>query len=569
MEKRENIKLPCEFRATGNGKLIEGVIPYNSTADIGGYLEMLQRGCFAESIADGHTVFALHSHDQSKPLANSTAGTLTLEDKPDGLHVTIKPDPASTWGKDTLIAAKRGDLGGLSFGFTLLPGGETWEGNLRTITNAELHEISPVVWPCYEQSTISVRNKDMNNNTAIKYDERGNQLMTEREWLDNQTINSPFGDGYPGPDFLKVHVEDQPIYRGFGALARQCVDIAKVQLDRSGAPESRERIVQVEKRERELRAAGVGMVESVAVDGGMVLQGESTIDLMTNGWNNNAILTRTDNMAISGAIYDEVGIDESSRANGSRGGGVRVYTDKELGEITSSKTTLKKTRWEPEKLTGLIYMSNELDSDVAALQGELNKLFGQEFAFKMQDLVVEGSGVGEALGFKDASCTISIAKESGQTAKTIDYNNLLNMLERVHMANVNNLTWLVNQDCLNQLFLLTIPVGTGGTVVNAFRPDLRSNGSIGTLLTYPVIPIEQAETLGTKGDITLCDLNGYKTVNKGGIESAVSAHVKFINDQLALRFIMRFGGQPKLKSPITPFKGTNTVSPFVALADRS
>ncbi len=382
-----------------------------------------------------------------------------------------------------------------------------------------------------------------------------------------ETINEPGGD--IRGNFDNAEVQDQPIYRGHGALARQCVDIATIQTGRAGSAEARGRISQVEKRESELRAAGVGQVESVAMEGGILLQGESTIDLMTNGWNNNALLPRTDNMTISGAFYDEIGIDETSRANGSRGGGVRVYSDSELAEITSSLTKFKKVRHEPERLTGLVYMSNELNDDVAGLQSQLNKLFGKEFAFKMQDLVVEGSGAGEALGFKNSAATISVTKETGQVATTIVYENLLKMIKRVHLSNVNNLIWLINQDCLDQLYTLTVPVGTGGSVVNAFRPDLRNEGSIGTLLTYPVIPIEQAETLGTKGDITLIDLSQYQTVNKGGVESAISAHVKFLNNQLALRFVMRFGGQPKIDSPITPFKGTLTVSPFVQLAVRS
>ena len=358
-------------------------------------------------------------------------------------------------------------------------------------------------------------------------------------------------------------------------MGQQCLDIINVGATaightRSGVVESQGRLDQVAKRERELRAAGVGMVEAVAVDGGMLLQGESTIDLMTNGWNNNALLNRTDNLTIGGAFYDEIGIDETSRANGSRGGGVRVYSDSELAELTSSKTKLKKVRHEPERLTGLVYLSNEIDNDVPALQSEMNKLFGEEFNFKMQDLVISGSGAGEALGYKTSSAMVTVTKETNQTANTIVYQNLLKMIARVRMQHLGNLVWLINQDCLPQLFTLTIAVGTGGSVVSAFMPNLSgAPGTVGTLLGYPVIPVEQAETLGTTGDITLTDLSGYKTVNKGGVESAVSAHVKFLNNQLAVRFVIRFGGQPKVANPITPFKGTATVSPFVKLGTRN
>ena len=72
--------------------------------------------------------------------------------------------------------------------------------------------------------------------------------------------------------------------------------------------EARSRLDQVGKRELEIqetRAAGVGMVEAVGEDGGSLLQGESVIELMTNGWNNNALLSRTDSMTIGGMFYDQ------------------------------------------------------------------------------------------------------------------------------------------------------------------------------------------------------------------------------------------------------------------------
>ena len=424
-----------------------------------------------------------------------------------------------------------------------------------------------------EARTEEVRTEQETRMARIKQleaDIREEKEAIELEERMNATINAPDGGDGGSPNFTTTTVEDQPIYRGNNALAVQCLDIVSVQTGRANVTESRERIEKNEKRERELRAAGVGMVEAVAVDGGMLLQGESTVDLMTNGWNNSALLSRTDNINIGGSFWDEIGIDETSRATGSRGGGVRVYNDSELAEITSSKTKLKKTRWEPERLTGLVYLSNEIDSDVPALQSELSTLFGEEFAFKMQDAVVEGSGVGEALGYKESGAIIPVPKESGQVAATIVYKNLLKMLARVHLSKLDNLAWYINQDCLEQLYTLTIAVGTGGSTVSAWMPNLSgAPGVLGTLLGYPVIPIEQAETLGTLGDITLANLSGYRTVNKGGVESAISAHVKFELNQLALRFVTRFGGQPKNQLPLTPFKGTKTVSHFVNLATRS
>ena len=47
-----------------------------------------------------------------------------------------------------------------------------------------------------------------------------------------------------------------------------------------------------------------------------------------------------------------------------------------------------------------------------------------------------------------------------------------------------------------------------------------------------------------------------------------SIHVEFERGMTAFRFNFRIGGQPMLSAPIDPKNGSNTLSPFVALAAR-
>jgi hypothetical protein len=45
-------------------------------------------------------------------------------------------------------------------------------------------------------------------------------------------------------------------------------------------------------------------------------------------------------------------------------------------------------------------------------------------------------------------------------------------------------------------------------------------------------------------------------------------HVAFLTDQMVFRITYRVDGQPMWTKPMTPFKGTLTKSPFVAIAQR-
>ena len=83
-----------------------------------------------------------------------------------------------------------------------------------------------------------------------------------------------------------------------------------------------------------------------------------------------------------------------------------------------------------------------------------------------------------------------------------------------------------------------------------------------------MIPFEQCSTLGTVGDIALVDYSQYALANKGGVQAAQSIHVAFLTDEVAFRWIYRVDGSPLWNAPLTPYKGSSTLSPFVVLATR-
>ncbi len=394
--------------------------------------------------------------------------------------------------------------------------------------------------------------------------------IDDAEERNNRSING-LPPGHSGDG--SVEVPDQPIYRSQFPLGEQMADIAAVASGSTNAGAARSRLDQVVNREvvlAEGRAAGTGgMVAATGPEGGHLLQGETSFEMVTNGFNNNEVLSRTDSITTSSQFIDVVGINETSRVKGSRGGGIQVYTDKELAAITQSKTELKKIRIEPKRLTGLYFASAEILNDAPALEGEMSTLFKEEFAFKGQELAMVGSGSGEALGALNSKALVSVAKESGQVAKTINAQNVIKMLSRVMMKNLKNLIWTINQDCIPQLYEIILTIGDKNIALFVPSNNASGSGSIGSLLGYPVIPVEQAKTVGTVGDIMLADWSGYKTANKGGINTASSIHLKFDYNQTTFRFIYYFDGQPKLSAPITPANGTNTVSPFVVLATRS
>jgi HK97 family phage major capsid protein len=144
------------------------------------------------------------------------------------------------------------------------------------------------------------------------------------------------------------------------------------------------------------------------------------------------------------------------------------------------------------------------------------------------------------------------------------------MYSRIFAQSRPNAVWLINQNVEPQLFTMSLAVGTGGVPVYMPAGGL-SGAPYGTLFGRPVIPIEQCATLGTVGDIIFADLNGYILAEKGGLQSDMSIHVRFIYDEQVFRFVMRLDGQPVRATALTPYKGgaSYTQSHFVALETRA
>lgn len=601
-EKRR-LELPSELKASGDGKTITGVFPTGVLTDLGCVDEIIHPSAFDESLRSGKNLFFLMNHDTAKPVANTSAGTLNIFKKSDGIHFTASLDRNVNHANDLYLCVERGDISGVSVGFSIIDSEN--DATTQIIKQAELHEISAVTFPAYEKSKISSRNKDMNefamqqemrqleqriadfianpNTDKIAQNKKEQSRVKELEQQfeaikESRAIHDRMNEvedpGVMSPMSGRIEVEDKPIYRGKYALGQQMADAVALARDPSdpAARSHHEQMVAREKILAEKRAAGTGgMIQGVSSDGGILLQGETSMDMIQNGFNNSAILSRCETRDIGGLQKAElIGLDETSRADNSRQGGIRVYTDKEVGQMTQSKTKFDKIELQPQKLTGLYFASDEILMNAPLLTAEMDSVFRNEFALKAQDLIVRGSGSGETLGITVADCLAEVAKETDQEATTIVFENLVKMKSRLKIRDLSRVIWVAHQDVEPLLYQLSLPVGTGGSVMPVYNPVInQADGTAGTLLGIPIVFIEQCESLGAKNDIMLYDFSMYYVATRGGIESASSIHLKFDYNQTTFRFVYYFDGQPRLKNAITPYKGSNTVSPFVTLAARS
>lgn len=158
----------------------------------------LWRGAFEEIAPNafdttlGNDIRALINHDTNLVLGRNKVGTLELKVDGHGLWGRIKVNPEDSDAVNLYSRVKRGDVDQCSFGFNILNEETDYrdDGTIKwIIKEIDLHEVSVVTFPAYEETGVQARKAEVEQHEKRKLEQRKNQL---RERLKNgfKTINA-------------------------------------------------------------------------------------------------------------------------------------------------------------------------------------------------------------------------------------------------------------------------------------------------------------------------------------------------------------------------------------------
>jgi HK97 family phage major capsid protein len=310
--------------------------------------------------------------------------------------------------------------------------------------------------------------------------------------------------------------------------------------------------------------------EASGADGGFAVPPEWRAEIMAAVEGEDSLMSRCDQQTVAGNSIT-FPVDETTAWQTT--GGILSYWDTEAATMTQSKPSLKDLTLKLSRLTCLVPVTEELLEDAPAMAGYVTRKAGEKLAFKVNDAIINGTGVGQPLGIMNAPCKIQVSKISSQVADTIHAKNIVTMWARLPAASQRNAVWLVNQDCLPQIYQLGFAV-TDGTTTNVgagalyMGPGQMQGAPSGTLLGRPIVVTEACAAIGDVGDIILADMSKYLLAKKGAMRADTSIHLWFDQNITAFRFVMRMNGQPWLSAAIARKNGSNTLSHFIYLEAR-
>ncbi len=515
---------------------ILGLIPYNSQSeDLGGFHEIIKPGAFKRTLDSGGKVLGLWAHDHSKPLASTENGTLRLNDSGLGLEVEMDLDTNVTWSNDAYRSVKSGTLSGLSFGFSLPPGGDVWTdgGSIREIHDAKLLEISPVSFPAYPSSEVMARNK----NNMHEEDRKMQTARAKSFWRRDTRQDTR-----------------QDTSRGFS-----CTRDFLMAVMNTGT-------VAGVTRDPRLQRAATGLGETPASDGGFLLP-SNLIDSLLFGDDASSLLNLCDKYTITqGNSATFPGTDEQTRVTGSQLGGLSCSWGQEAGTIGYVNPTLNALNLDLKKLKCYIPVTDELFESGPLAEKFLKNVGRRSLAYAISEAIYRGSGVGMPLGVLHAPATITVDKDAGQSAGTLSASNCRELVAHLPPESLgrDSLCFLMNPELFEQA--LTLAVGTGGSGSGIVTYD---NQGLPRIMGVKVFPWQFCSAPGDRGDILVGDFSQYVWLDRK-IRQSVSIHVLYDTDQSVFRLVYRCDGQPAWSKSVIPTYSSagRRISPFVTLQER-
>ena len=321
-------------------------------------------------------------------------------------------------------------------------------------------------------------------------------------------------------------------------------------------------------------AAGAGG-EGVPTEGAALAQLYYSGALLERSWGGGLILSRCQEQGV-GDGFDGVtlyAVDDASRAQGKRYGGIQVYWRESVkAPTTPTRPKLLKQELRVKPLSGYMRLPEETMRDAVALGEFALRVFPEEFRYAQEDAAVRGDGQGMPLGILEAPCLVVVAKKGGQAADSFVAENAIAMEGRFWPRNMASAGYYVNRGVLPQLRTMYLPTGASSGQLVYMPANGLSQTPYGTLGAYQVDVVEQCSKLGDKGDVVLADWSEYLLVRKrSGVAFAASAHIYFDTWEMAFRWEVWVNGQPIPSAPITPAHANagETYSPFVVVADRA
>lgn len=209
----------------------------------------------------------------------------------------------------------------------------------------------------------------------------------------------------------------------------------------------------------------------------------------------------------------------------------------------------------PHKVTGTFNITSETLANAPMWNTWLMDKFSNSFKAMRDRALILGAGTTLPLGILNSACKLVVPRN---TVSTIKYADVVALRQSIPASLLRRCIWLIASDARATMESLAdggnrLIWGNGD--VSQDRPE--------TLMGLPAFFYDHA-ALGALSDLSLVDPMSYFVKDGRQLEIKLSEHVRFLNDEIVVRFTAYFDGVCPIQDPVTEGNG-HIVSPVAVL----
>lgn len=302
-----------------------------------------------------------------------------------------------------------------------------------------------------------------------------------------------------------------------------------------------------------------GMVMAIGSLGGYLVPDQFLDAILTVKPEQSIVRSRATVLPTGDQPDAKIGIPSLDYDEGGYQGGIQVRWYDEEETLDETKPELQEIELEPKSVAAYMTISNKLlNNNTGSAATFLQKAF-RDALFDEEDYqFLNGDGVGKPLGVLNSDAVIEITRDTATNFKFADVAGMLSRFKYDSWGS-RSTAWVINASVLDQLITM-VDAGNNRVFVGADP----SKGLPASLLGVPVVFSGRTPTLGSRGDVILCDFSYYLIKQGSGPYIDLVKNAYFTERKSAFVFENNVDGAPWVTAPL-PSRDGNTYSPFVVL----
>ena len=169
------------------------------------------------------------------------------------------------------------------------------------------------------------------------------------------------------------------------------------------------------------KAAGDGMIVGDDVHGGYLIMPAVSMMLMETSLTESFVRSNATTVPLDSQLAKLPYVQNDNETGVTSFGGVIVYFDDELDQYTASRPKQAMMELKLKKMTALAHTSMEWEKwSPVTVGGWLLPLFGQAIGWRENQVFMNGVGGAQPLGISNSKGAVSVTKETGQAADTVN-----------------------------------------------------------------------------------------------------------------------------------------------------